>query len=45
VKIWSVTLDGVMNYSPAITGRRIYVGTWSSGIYALGSTAEATPAA
>jgi outer membrane protein assembly factor BamB len=41
--IWDVTLDGEMNYSPAITGGRIYVGTWSSGVYALGAADAATP--
>jgi outer membrane protein assembly factor BamB len=42
--IWEVTLDGEMNYSPAITGGRIYVGTWMSGVYALGaSSGAATP--
>jgi outer membrane protein assembly factor BamB len=44
--IWDVTLDGDMNYSPAVTGGRIYVGTWFGGIYALGASAgaPATPA-
>ncbi len=43
--IWNVALDGEMNYSPAITGGRIYVGNWASEVIALGALADAaTPA-
>ena len=44
-EIWRIQLDGGINYSPAITGGVIYIGTWDGYVYALGDGGTEVPAA